>query len=221
VGSLYLVQNLDYEKSEDSLTSWAQRPFQYSSAVNPSVADIVVDILLCMVGKDSHSRTKILDPTCGSGTFLAFAVSRGAIVEGWDLNEACVKGCNSNLNFVASTDHVIRLQDATMPNLSGIDHSIDGVVANFPWGQNSIAYLDENKSILRNIATLVPPQTPCAFVTKTISLQQDMKALGYQLVGHAHVPPKDFELPMGNKQQSKRHRRSSSDCVITIAFSPG
>jgi 23S rRNA G2445 N2-methylase RlmL len=39
-----------------------------------------------------NDAISFLDPTRGSGTFLAFALARGASVQGWDTDESCVNG---------------------------------------------------------------------------------------------------------------------------------
>lgn len=233
IESIYLVRLEETaqdvrRQSSDRIARWSNRPFQYSSAINPNVADIVVDILFNMVG--TKPDIKLLDPTCGSGTFLAFAATRGALVEGWDVLPSCVEGSLSNLDHVANDQsqksHSIRLQDATMaPNQ--VDSSIDCVVANLPWGINSVSYKNEHSAILRSVARRVLPGTPCALVTKSIHVQRELQSLGYDIVGHAHVPQRDFALPRGSKTKrgsnnNKRNKRdsSSSDCVVTIALSP-
>jgi hypothetical protein len=73
---------------------WKQRPFPYSSAINPAVADIVTALVFDLVEQYTGKTARIssLDPTCGSGTFLAFALARGATAQGWDTNPACMDG---------------------------------------------------------------------------------------------------------------------------------
>ena len=203
------------------LSRWSDRPFQYSSAINPNLAEIVVDILkeLC----EKQDSIKLLDPTCGSGTFLAFGLAAGFRVEGWDVNAACVEGGQQNIENLFPEKRVgwkVKLQDAS--EFRGSLHGIDCVVANFPWGQNTIAYQDDNIRILERLGASLRPGTPCAIMSKLPQLQTEMKRLGFNILGDAHVPQKDFVLPRGKKNKESRGQgqKGSSDCVVTIARSP-
>ena len=92
----------DTSRGQSVLKKWSGRPFQYSSAINVNIADIVISLLDDMVQNDNvktakTKRTRIFDPTCGSGTFLAFAIDRGMFVVGQDQNPNCVDGTIRNL----------------------------------------------------------------------------------------------------------------------------
>ena len=124
---------------------WPKRPFQYSSAININIADIVITLLDDMVNKKRQVTTKmeeddndddrtcdvktrtILDPTCGSGTFLAFAMAYGMCVEGYDYNPQCIDGTIRNLESLFGHDHVqkmahIQCQDSTSSTSSRSRH---------------------------------------------------------------------------------------------------
>lgn len=109
---------------------WSKRPFHYSGAINVDVAvtvvDILSDILLSRMASnvkckptDEDTRAKettttprtirLLDPTVGSGTFIALAAmvwSRFANVEvtGVDSNPKCAFGTVLNLMSLFSMD---------------------------------------------------------------------------------------------------------------------
>eukprot|EP00536_Pseudo-nitzschia_multiseries_P016157 jgi/Psemu1/292398/fgenesh1_pg.1033_\ len=125
---------------------------------------MVVDILETLCGGGEHqtggtggeenaSNTKtrlslLLDPTCGSGTFLALALARGFRVEGRDINPSVAEGAIRNLEHVFGRETVgalARVETRDSCNNSeprtasasanatsnGVDVSC--VVANLPW----------------------------------------------------------------------------------------
>jgi hypothetical protein len=107
--------------------AWAARPFQYSSACSPALADVLLDLLVGFLEQDRNaaderdraagatmspqlncapppmppspegSSWSLLDPTCGSGTLLACAARRGLAARGLDVNPRCASGANANL----------------------------------------------------------------------------------------------------------------------------
>jgi len=233
---LFLVRLLrDTEPTEILvIKKWNQRPFPYSSAINPNVAEILIALVLDLAeqqfGKEP-SEISFLDPTCGSGTFLAFALARGASVRGWDTNPACVAGALCNLHCMFGEESAqrcgISLRDATQ-KLPDDSKKFDSTIANLPWGQNSVLYYNNNVHILESLPSSLPPGAPCAFISKDVKLQKDMNRLGYQILGTAHIPPLGFVLPSGKKTRGKKKIRgdtaqddSSSICVVTVALAPG
>lgn len=119
---LYLVRRLA-EKREEQPTvrhfreAWSKRPFQYSGAINIDVAIIAVDILSDILqireatkeDKNVRKTIRILDPTCGSGTFLALAAMNwgnftNIELTGVDSNPKCAQGTVSNLMNMLSLD---------------------------------------------------------------------------------------------------------------------
>ena len=238
---------------------WADRPFQYSSALNIQVAEQIVATLHHLVLAErrklqsSHRTMTLWDPTCGSGTILAFAMAQGMRVVGLDSKPKCVEGALQNLEYIFGRDRV--QQDATiqckdsalafgdlvngkseMLNKKFSMKEIDCVVANLPWGVNSIDYVEENKRILRavraRLSTPIGKNTsggfgiPCAFVTKDNDCLMFEEA-GFHVVGQACIPPQDFELPKARKSGKRSLQGSSEDvrrstrnlrntCVVTF-----
>ena len=87
------------------------------------MAQIVVDILEDMILKNNDvdkdkEVISILDPTVGSGTFLAFAMEKWMHVIGYNINDKCVQGSLLNLKSVFEDEEVdarcqIRVGDST------------------------------------------------------------------------------------------------------------
>jgi tRNA G10 N-methylase Trm11 len=234
--SCYLTNIIQHSANcisvKSALAKWSKRPFQYSSAINPQVAELVMDILSGLtdtVNHDNGDQTlTLLDPTCGSGTFLALAIDKGMQVEAYDCNPQCVHGTRRNLEFLFPKDQrkttlkntSLSVHDSAnpFPSEKSNDHSIDCVVANLPWGINSKDLLDQNQRILRSVRSRIEPGTPCAFVTRESDLDL-FNNTGYRVLGQAHVPQRDFSLPKGTKKQHANElgRNGRNQCVVTIA----
>lgn len=214
-------------RQADIMTKWAQRPFQYSSAININVAEIIIDLLSGLIKSPEHKVT-ILDPTCGSGTFLAFAMAKGMQVKAFDCNPCCVEGSIRNLEHIFSKEDVALLANVQLHDSSNLgEDKIDGgeidcVVANLPWGVNSVDYLEENNRILHAVRSRISSGTPCAFVTRESSMFLFAGA-GFQVLGQAHVPQREFKLPKGKKKHkpdnAEEARNGRNRCVVTIARS--
>lgn len=220
------------------LRKWSSRPFQYSSAINPQIAETVMNILWDMIqdisGVSQSPPFTLLDPSCGSGTFLAVAIQRGMFVEAYDCNRQCVEGSLSNLEFLFPDDAFpdwksnqllqLAVHDSTnpFPTERTDRNNINCVVANLPWGINSIDYADQNLQILHSVRDRIRSGTPCAFITRAPELALFAKS-GFHVLGQSHVPQRDFILPEGNKKKKKKNFKESEQnvrnhqCVITIA----
>mmetsp|Transcript_28787 Transcript_28787/g.60777 ORF Transcript_28787/g.60777 Transcript_28787/m.60777 type:complete len:615 (-) Transcript_28787:41-1885(-) len=190
---LYLAQKVSYDgiesnrygssypqlDSENSIANefralWSRRSFQYSGAINLDVALTVVDILGDMLQRKDHSSpVRILDPTCGSGTFLALALmgwGNNFIVEGTgiDSNSKCAQGTVNNLKhlFPHAIDDcdgngndcwklkldsnnslrsraTIYSEDSTQLPSLALD-KFDCAVANLPWNRNTFEFHGTN-----------------------------------------------------------------------------
>jgi hypothetical protein len=145
------------------LKKWSSRPFQYSSAINPMIALITVDLIKDLVLQEKkrlrigmegdNERTSMIDVTCGSGTFLAISLDRDMNVFGFDVNDKCVSGSNKNLEFLFGKDIVkdrarVQVNDSSSSNSNEtLDRNLvfDCTISNMPWGQNTNMTLEENK----------------------------------------------------------------------------
>lgn len=227
---------------------WSSRPFQYSSAMNANAAAIIVDILLnlCKANESGESidgKITLLDPTCGSGTFLAYAMASGANVVGWDVNERCVGGTKQNLDYMIEQGMVlprhtnnmmysVERRDAALvkPDANNEkSHSFDCVVANLPWGQNAPTYFEENSKILEALHSLLRPGTPCAFISRYVDIQKELTGIGFDIIGMACIPQSNFRLPKSRKKRRKDSSKDGADeedsnsgtcssrCVVSLA----
>lgn len=139
--SCFLVRCMDHPSHKSVLQEleWAQRPFQYSSAVSAEVAEMVMELLLtlCQTNNSSTKRNILLDPTCGSGTFLALAIANGFSVEGCDINPSVVDGAIRNLKYAFGEERVreyARVETHDSCDERQLDaETISCVVANLPW----------------------------------------------------------------------------------------
>lgn len=207
-----------------SKLNWSKRPYQYSSAINQKAAEIIIDWLHEAINfKAEGSSPLLLDPTCGSGTFLALAIERGFRVEGYDVNCKCAEGSLRNLKFIFGDQHVeevarIECKDSAIVQRTEYP---DCVVANLPWGVNSIEYLDENLRILQAVQSRLQPGTPCVMVTRKPELEIFQQA-GYSILAQACIPPTDFKLPASKKKRSEAQDdqvQGRNQCVVTMVVS--
>lgn len=207
---------------------WPGRPFQYSSAMNPTAASIIIDILLRMCEKDMDKTPTLLDPTCGSGTFLAFAVGNGANAIGWDIKESCCEGTRRNLDYLKTTLFVgegmepsssqqlayrIDNQDAAQVSIDALGgDEIDCVVANLPWGQNTPTYYEENEKILKALRGILRSDAvPVAIISRDSSVQNELERIGFRVLGAASIPQSNFRLPKTSKKTKKRKEVADDD----------
>lgn len=173
----YLVRQLPKSTRRDASSNsnkpsivqrWAHRPFPYSSAIHPTVAEIVIDLLKHLAvsrilldrrllggsissssddddvdkrweklsSSTSSSSLTLLDPTCGSGTFLAVALDRGfRTVVGCDSNPTCIEGTKANLldNLGCQEASETKLErdertNATVPTTWWFEHQSKGIL---------------------------------------------------------------------------------------------
>ena len=206
-------------------SSWAARPFQYSSAIHPTVAEIVVDLVLDLVLDSNHDRSEntlcLLDPTCGSGTFLAFALAKNqhVCVEGCDVNPQCIEGTKTNLLNVFGEEIFnpkkckLLVKDSSVVERNEELRTVDCAVANLPWGLNTIDYVDQKLRILESIRARLKDGAPCVFVHKDekLSSAKIMKSLKYDILGEASIPPLDFDLPTSAKKRKQGETISSKN----------
>jgi hypothetical protein len=59
--------------------------------------------------------------------------------------------------------------------------------------------LYENARILKSLPKSLWCRAPCAFISKEVELQKYKKRLGYHVLGSAHIPPQNLDLPSSKK----------------------
>jgi tRNA G10 N-methylase Trm11 len=211
---------------------WAKRPFQYSSAISVNVAETVMNILLDLVQQQRQQRQiglekpiYLLDPTCGSGTFLACGMANGMQVEGCDCKPKCTKGTLQNLQYLFGegivTENANIYHHDSSTNWQETSKVVDCVVANLPWGINSVEYSGETVHIIQSIRQRLIKGTPCVFITKESGLEL-FEDSGFEILGRAHVPQRNFQLPKGKKNIKNAvdgERNGRNSCIVTIVLS--
>lgn len=103
-------------------------------------------------------------------------------------------------------------------------------------GRNSVLYVNENERILQSVRSQIKTGTPCAFITRPSNSGEDkgplllFESTGFDVLGQAFVPQRDFLLPVGKKkskksqiensttQDSDSDARKKNQCVVTIAL---
>jgi len=160
-------------------SSWSRRPFQYSGAINLDIAFVVIDILGDLVGVNSpgsrregceamNRKVRMIDPTCGSGTFLGVALKVWGKehdvdldLVGVDSNPKCALGTARNLKRMFLRDNIPQVKDgkeiweliltpsakatiftgdstSLIPLLG--EEKFDCGVANLPWNRNTFEF---------------------------------------------------------------------------------
>jgi len=226
--AFYLVKREEFRPITTTSTSfqkkWSRRPFEYSSAINPDIAELVLDILEHLV---KGTNVRFLDPCCGSGTFLAAALEREMHVTGYDANEKCVKGTKDNLLHMVGgngTDRLdLQIHDSSVPHPT--NPKFDCVACNLPWNLNTKISSDENIRILTTSRRYLEPGAPCAVISKEredapFITDDSLRPLGFSVIGRAQVPQKNFTVPRGNKKPKEHNSlpedKGRSHCLVTI-----
>ena len=179
ISSSYLEQE---RTNSPFLEQWSSRPFQYSSAMNPTAGKIIIDLINDLVQQENEMEEDtpiyMIDATCGSGTFLALAMEHGMNVCGHDLNDKCIEGTKHNLihlfgEKVVTERAAVSVSDSSIEEspLSG-SHQVlfDCAVCNLPWGQNTEMNVEANQVIFpvwiimmyfhHNLKLLLPTISP-------------------------------------------------------------
>ena len=97
-------------------------------------------------------------------------------------------------------------------------------------GRNSVLYRDEIQRILGSVRSQIEVGTPCAFITRPSDSGKDkgpsflFESTGFDVLGQAFVPQRNFLLPASKKKKNSGIGNSGStkdnrnQCVITVAL---
>lgn len=128
---------------------YAQRPHAYSAALSTELAGLAVNL----VAKRGET---LIDPTCGSGTIVYEALSRGVRARGSDLKWQWVTRARENLSAFGFNQAPAGLGSSLLisqGDARSIDFIADAIVANLPYGRQVSLSDHLLKDLLTNIAS--------------------------------------------------------------------
>ena len=131
------------EAGEPEWQRFAQKPHDFSSALPSQAARAICNILV-------RGGERVIDPCCGTGTFLLHAASLGAHTTGCDINKKMVGATNKNLK------HFGFEATASIGDAADVAGSYDLVLANVPYGKMTATSDERLAGMVANIATLAP-----------------------------------------------------------------
>ncbi len=154
-----------------------KRPFFHPSAMSPKLARCMVNL--------TRPRTNdlILDPFCGTGSFLIEAALLGFRVLGSDAKKYMVKGCRRNLEFFDVEYEALAVADAKHLPLT----EVDCIVTDPPYGRSASTMGHTTKQIIQEFLTMssdrmAKRQRICLAAPKTIEIAEIAQGLGYKHV---------------------------------------
>jgi|Deesub1362A_J573_1020465.scaffolds.fasta_scaffold00017_121 tRNA (guanine10-N2)-dimethyltransferase len=105
-----------------------KRPFFRPGVMLPSFARALVNLT------GIKKNELLLDPMCGTGSFLIESSLMGIESIGMDIQKIMVEGCLRNIKWCGQKVSVIQGDATSMPF---VDNSVDGLVTDFPYGRSS------------------------------------------------------------------------------------
>jgi tRNA (guanine10-N2)-dimethyltransferase len=103
------------------------RPFFHPGVLLPKIARASVNLTRIKAGE------RLMDPFCGTGSFLIEAGLLGARVYGCDINDKMVAGCRKNLEHFGIMNHHLEVGDARQLK-SKYAESFDAIATDPPYG---------------------------------------------------------------------------------------
>jgi tRNA (guanine10-N2)-dimethyltransferase len=137
VGLLIHKQN----KKEFQERNPAKRPFFMPSVILPKLARALVNLSGVKTGT-------LLDPMCGTGSFLIEAGVMGIEFVGVDFYERIVRGCRENLLFFNLRSNVLRGDVRELPFK---DYSVEAIVTDYPYLRSTRASGDLKELYARSL----------------------------------------------------------------------
>jgi tRNA (guanine10-N2)-dimethyltransferase len=154
-----------------------KRPFFHPSAMPPKLARCMVNLAKAKEGD------VLLDPFCGTGSFLIEAALLGCRVVGSDAKRYVVRGCRRNLRHFRLEWEGLVAADARCLPIAGIDC----VVTDPPYGRSATTMgCTTERVVSKFLANAVDAvhkgQRVCLAAPQTINVGKIATSLGYQLV---------------------------------------
>jgi tRNA (guanine10-N2)-dimethyltransferase len=154
-----------------------KRPFFHPSAMPAKLARCMVNLVQCKVGD------LVLDPFCGTGSFLVEAGLIGCRVVGFDVQLRMVKGSRRNLEYLSVDPAGLLQGDARYPPFRQIDY----VVTDPPYGRASTTRGREIKEIVRDLLStlrgnVLRGKRICLASPKSVNIGGLAEDAGFRLV---------------------------------------
>jgi len=154
-----------------------RRMFFHSAAMPAKLARCMVNLAQPRTGD------LVLDPFCGTGSFLVEAGLMGFRVIGFDVKRYMVEGSLRNLSLFGIETEGMALADARRPPLN--EMSADCVVTDPPYGTSTttlgVGTSDVLESFFRNISDVVKKESRvCLAAPKTIKVKEIGERSGFK-----------------------------------------
>lgn len=152
-----------------------KRPFFHPSAMPPKLARCMVNLARAKKGE------MLLDPFCGTGSFLIEAGLLGCQVVGFDAKRYMVKGCRRNLKHLSVAWEGLGVADAMHLPLS----KADCIVTDPPYGRSASTMGYTTSRIVEDfladsVEVLERGQRVCLAAPRTIGVGEMAEAAGFR-----------------------------------------
>jgi tRNA (guanine10-N2)-dimethyltransferase len=154
-----------------------KRPFFHPSAMPAKLARCMVNLAQCKVGD------VVLDPFCGTGSFLVEAGLIGCRVVGFDVQLRMVRGSKRNLRFFSVDPEGLVQADARYPPI----RQVDCVVTDPPYGRASTTRGRQIVEIVRDLLSTLEDNVLrgkriCLASPKSVNIGKLAGDAGFKLV---------------------------------------
>jgi tRNA (guanine10-N2)-dimethyltransferase len=166
---------IDFESGEFVARAPRQRPFWRSVSIDPRTSRALVNLA------NPPLRGSVLDPFCGTGSFLVEATLMGFEAFGSDIDRRVVAGAKANLDYEGVSADV-RMIDAR--DLGAWKSSFDALVTDVPYGRSASTHgvdsADLYDAFLRSASSVMVRGGRMVVITRAGTLPQlppSMRAL--------------------------------------------
>jgi tRNA (guanine10-N2)-dimethyltransferase len=151
-----------------------KRPFFHPSAMPAKLARCMVNLA------QPKSGDLLMDPFCGTGSFLIEAGLLGCRVLGFDVSRRMVRGCFRNLQFFHIVSEGVVVADAKNPPIV----EVDCVVTDPPYGRSASTMGFSSKQVIRDflhalVARSAADQRICMAAPVEVNLGQLSEDTGF------------------------------------------
>lgn len=153
-----------------------KRPFFHPSAMPAKLARCMVNLAQCKLGD------VVLDPFCGTGSFLVEAGLIGCRVVGFDVQLRMVRGSKRNLRYFSIDHEGLLRADARYPPI----RQVDCIVTDPPYGRASTTKGREIVEIVRDLlstldGSVLSGKRVCLASPKSVNVGKLARDAGFKL----------------------------------------